>query len=153
MVERRTVETNSPLGYKSWWLTFDSYAMRVEDALRKHGIQPPPSPVMSIDFLSQYLSLGPVRARVSIHDIRRLPVAIEPRLVAFLTPELLEQAKQVRLSLAGLPERVISRRVRDHLDAERRKRGPISERGTNTVFDEISDLELQSGGTVFNNGE
>ena len=60
---------------------------------------------MSIDFLS-HLSLGPVRARFSIHDIRRLPVAIEPRLVAFLTPELLEQAKQIRLSLAGLPERV-----------------------------------------------
>jgi len=148
VVQRRTNETSSPLGYKSWWLTFDSYATRVEDALRKHGIQPPPSPVMSIDFLSQYLSLGPVRARFSIHDIRRLPVAIEPRLVAFLTPELLEQAKQIRLSLAGLPERVISRRVRDHLDAERRKKGPITERGTSTFFDEIGDLELQSGGSL-----
>ena len=153
VVQRRTTETSSPLGYKSWWLTFDSYATRVEEALRKHDIQPPASPVMSIDFLSQYLSLGPVRARVSIHEIRRLPVAIEPRLVAFLTPELLEQAKQIRLSLAGLPERVISRRVRDHLDAERRKRGPISERGTHTFFDEISDLELQTGGTVSSDGE
>ena len=94
-----------------------------------------------------------MRARVSIHDIRPLQVAIEPRLVAFLTPELLEQAKQIRLSLTGLPERVISRRVRDHLDAERRKKGPIiTERGTNTFFDEISDLELQSGGSVSNSG-
>ena len=103
---------------------------------------------MSIDFLSQYLSLGPVRSRFSIHEIRRLPVAIEPRLVAFLTPELLEQAKKIRLSLAGLPERIISRRVRDHLDAERRKKGPMTERGTSTFFDEISDLDLQSGETV-----
>src|ERR1035437_7086647 len=125
-------------------LTFDSFAPRVAEALREHGIQPPSSPLLSIDFLSQYLSLGPVRGKVSKEEIQRLPLAIEPRLVAFLTPELLEQARQIRVSLAGLPERVISRRVRDHLDAERRKKGPLAERGTSTIFDEIGDVELQS---------
>jgi hypothetical protein len=97
---------------------------------------------MSIDFLSQYLSLGPVRGKMPKQAIQGLPMAIEPRLIAFLTPELLEEARQIRLSLSGLPERVIERRVRDHLDAERRKMGPIAERGTHTVFDEISDSDL-----------
>jgi len=142
VVQRRTTETISPLGYKCWWLTFDSFAHRVEDALRQYGIQPPSSPVLSIDFLSQYLSLGPVRGKMQKQAIQELPLAIEPRLVAFLTPELLEQAKQIRLSLVGMPERVISRKVRDHLDAERRKIGPLATRGTNTVFDEISDSDL-----------
>jgi hypothetical protein len=100
--------------------------------------------VLSIDFLSQYLSLGPVRGKVPKQEIQQLPLAVRPRLVAFLTPELLDEAKQFRLSLVGLPERVIARRVRDHLDAERRKRGPLSQRGTDTVFDEIDDLELHS---------
>ncbi|MGB0009954.1 MAG: hypothetical protein WBQ03_00010 [Candidatus Sulfotelmatobacter sp.] len=144
VVQRRTTETASPLGFKSWWLTFDRSALKVGDALKEWGIQAPSSPVLSIDFLSQYLSLGPVRGRVAKHEIQELPLAIEPRLVAFLTPELLEQAKQIRLSLAGLPERVIARRVRDHLDAERRRMGPIADRGTNAVFDEISDTDLQS---------
>jgi hypothetical protein len=50
----------------------------------------------------------------------------------------------VRQSLSGLPERVIARKVRDHLDAERRRMGPLAERGTNTVFDEIDDMKLQA---------
>jgi len=143
VLQRRTTETASPLGFKCWWLTFDRSALKVGDALKDWGIQPPTSPVLSIDFLSQYLSLGPVRGRVPKNEIQGLPLAIEPRLVAFLTPELLEQAKQIRLSLAGLPERVIARKVRDHLDAERRRMGPLADRGTNAVFDEISDSDLQ----------
>ena len=142
VVQRRQVEATSPLGYKSWWLTFDSFALRIGDELRRCGIDPPSSPVLSIDFLSQYLSLGPVRGRISKQEIQQLPLAVEPRLVAFLTPELLEQARKIRLSLAGLPERVVARKVRDHLDAERRKMGPLAERGTNTVFDEIAVLDL-----------
>jgi len=142
VVQRRQVEATSPLGYKCWWLTFDSFALRIGDELRRCGIDPPSSPVLSIDFLSQYLSLGPVRGRISKQEIQQLPLAVEPRLVAFLTPELLEQAKKIRLSMAGLPERVVARKVRDHLDAERRKMGPLAERGTNTVFDEIAVLDL-----------
>ncbi|HTV54915.1 MAG TPA: hypothetical protein VMI06_08350 [Terriglobia bacterium] len=144
VIQRRRTEAASPLGYKCWWLTFDSFALRIEEELRRHGLVPPSSPVLSIDFLSQYLSLGPVRGKVPKQVIQQLPLAVMPRLVAFLTPELLDEAKQIRLSLAGLPERVIARRVRDHLDAQRRKRGPLSQRGTDTVFDEIDDLELQS---------
>lgn len=144
VVQRRTTETATPLGFKCWWLTFDRSALKVADALKDWGIQPPSSPVLSIDFLSQYLSLGPVRGRVPKNEIQELPLAIEPRLVAFLTPELLEQAKQIRLSLAGLPERVIARKVRDHLDAERRRMGPLADRGTNAVFDEINDSDLQA---------
>lgn len=144
VVQRRTSEAVSPLGYKCWWLTFDSFALKVGEALRAVGIQPPSSPVLSIDFLSQYLSLGPVRGKMSKQAIQELPLAIEPRLVAFLTPELLDQAKKVRQSLSGLPERVIARKVRDHLDAERRRMGPLAERGTNTVFDEIDDMKLQA---------
>ena len=144
VIQRRKTEAASPLGYKCWWLTFDSFAFRIEEKLRQQGFVPPNSPVLSIDFLSQYLSLGPVRGKVPKQEIQQLPLAVRPRLVAFLTPELLDEAKQFRLSLVGLPERVIARRVRDHLDTQRRKRGPLSQRGTDTVFDEIDDLELHS---------
>jgi hypothetical protein len=142
VLQRRKSEITSQLGYRSWWLTFDSFALRVERELRKHVSTSPASPVMSIDFLAQYLSLGPVRGKLPKQTIQQLPISVQPRLVEFLTPELLDEAKNMRLSLAGLPERVIARKVRDHLDKQRRLQGPISQRGPQVVFDEIADLEI-----------
>ena len=93
--------------------------------------------MLSLDFLAQYLTFGPIRPRVAKAAARNLPVLIEPRLVRFLTPDLLAQASSIREEMRDLPERVTRRRVRDHLDAARRRMGPLSERGADLFFDEI----------------
>jgi hypothetical protein len=40
--------------------------------------------------------------------------------------------------MKDLPENVIRRRVRDHLDEARRKMGPMAMRGAAAVLDEIN---------------
>ena len=54
---------------------------------------------MSIDFLGQYLTLGPIRTRVPKESARTLPIVFEPHLVRFLTPGLLEEANGIRAEM------------------------------------------------------
>ena len=139
VIQRRKGEAVSPLGFSAWWLTYDRSALRVGELLKtKHGITPPPSPLISIDFLSECLTLGPIRAKVPRDATNHLPVLIDPHLVTFLTTDLLAQANTVRAEMEGLPERVIERRVRDYLDEARRRMGPLSQRGTDAFFDEVA---------------
>ena len=93
--------------------------------------------MLSLDFLAQYLTFGPIRPHVAKIAARNLPLVIEPRLVRFLTPDLLAEAARIREDMAGLPERVTRRRVRDHLDAARRRMGPLSDKGADLFFEEI----------------
>lgn len=139
IVQRRTQEKPSPLGYSAWWLTFDRAALRIADRIQANfGINPPPdSPVLSLDFLAQYLTLGPIRPKVSKIAARNVPIVIEPGLARFLTPELLKEASNIREEMKDLPERVIRRRIRDHLDAARGQMGPMSDRGADLFFEEI----------------
>ena len=129
VIHRRAQERDSPFGYTAWWLTLDRSAFSVRSALIDQGLQPPDSPVLSMDFFSQYLSFGPLRARVHAAGGRMLPIVFEPRLVRFLTPELLDEAARVREGMKGVPERVIRRRIRDLLDAARQRVGPLAKLG------------------------
>jgi hypothetical protein len=138
VIQRRSQEKPSPFGYSAWWLTFDRAALRIGDLIKRDfGINPPDSPVLSLDFLAQYLTLGPLRPRVAKTSSRNLPVVIEPRLVRFLTRDLLAEATRIREEMRGLPERVTRRRIRDHLDAARRRMGPLSDKGADLFFEEI----------------
>jgi hypothetical protein len=138
VIQLRNQEKPSPFGYSAWWLTFDKSALGIASVLkREFGINPPDSPVLSLDFLAQYLTLGPIRPKVQKNSIRDLPVILEPGLVRFLNPELLAEASHIREETKTLPERVTRRRIRDHLDAARRRMGPLSERGSETFFDQI----------------
>jgi hypothetical protein len=49
--------------------------------------------------------------------------------VVSLTPDLLLEAENLRSQLKDLPERVIRRQIRDHLDRARSKIGPIANLG------------------------
>jgi hypothetical protein len=139
VVQRRREESASPLGFSTWWLTFDRMALSVAETLRtQHGITPPPSPVLSLDFLAQCLALGSIRSRVSKEAADSLPMMIEPRTVSFLTKELMDEAQAIRKEMDGTPERVISRRVRDHLDAARQRMGPMSARGVDAFYDQLA---------------
>jgi hypothetical protein len=58
--------------------------------------------------------------------------------LSFLTKDLLDQAQSIRKELDGMPEHIISRRVRDHLDAARQRMGPMSARGVDTFYDQLA---------------
>ena len=54
-------------------LTLDRSAFVIDDMLNQQfGTKAPDSPVMSIDFMSQYLTLGSIRARVNRDSARTL---------------------------------------------------------------------------------
>jgi len=134
----RVQEKPSPLGYSAWWLTFDRSASAIPEIVKRDfGISLPDPPVLSLDFLAQYLALGPVRFRVPKASVRSLPLVLEPRLMRFLTPELIREASRIREEMKDVPENVIRRRVRDHLDAARQRMGPLAERGAEVFFDEV----------------
>ena len=139
VTQRRCKETATALGYRAWWLTLDRQALSIPRLLKQDfGIDAPLAPVMSLDFLGQYLTFGPARSRVPKASARQLTVTLEPRLVSFLTRDLIKEATAIRGEMKDLPENVIRRRVRDHLDEARRKMGPMAMRGAAAVLDEIN---------------
>jgi hypothetical protein len=138
VIQKRRHESVSPLGYSAWWLTFDRMALTVAEALStQYGIKAPPSPILSLDFLAQCLSLSSIRSKVSKDAVQSLPMMIEPRTVSFLTKELLDAAQSVRQEMEGVPEHVVSRRVRDFLDAARQRMGPLSAHGVESFYDQL----------------
>jgi hypothetical protein len=137
VIHRRRNERNSPLGYSSWWVTLDKTAFGIEREVRQsHNIRVA-SPVMSPDFLMNYLALGPVRMRVSKQTEKILPVLLELRMTDTLDPELLSVANSVREQFKDLPEYVIRRRVRDALDAAKSRLGKMATGGLQAVEEEL----------------
>ena len=87
-------------------------ALAIPDIVRRDfGISLPDPPVLSLDFLAQYLTLGSVRFRVPKASVRSLPLVLEPRLMRFLTPELIRESSRIREEMKDVPENVIRRRV------------------------------------------
>jgi len=139
VIGRRTQEQESAFGYTCWWLTIDHMAFSIRDRVDKFiGQKSPPSPAMSADFLLNYLSFGPIRSKVSKHASGILPVALDPSLVEYLTPELLEIANAARQASEGLPEHVIRRKVRDALDQARRRVGLVTMQGFRVLSDALA---------------
>jgi hypothetical protein len=99
--------------------------------------EPPDSPVLSADFMVNYLAFGPVRRRVSKEKEATLPLMMELNTAQYLTPEILVEAEILREGMKDLPERVIRRKVRDHLDRARQRLGPIAKAGIGELEDEI----------------
>jgi len=134
---KRRKEKASPLGYSTWWLTLDSVAHKCESFLHgrlKDDI--PSSPVLSLDFLSNYLTFGPLRRLKSEREYK-LPIFMDKNFADYIPPELLDVAQEVRDSVKDLPEHVIRRKVRDTLEKEKRKIGKLTEGGTALMKDKI----------------
>ena len=135
VVERRRDEGVSPLGYSAWWLTLDRSTSQVDESVRKElGHDAPPSPVMSADFLVNYLTVGPGRSRITKEVESTLPVALDMDVPEDLPRDLLAEAERIRNESVGLSEHIIRRRVRDSLDAAKRRRGRIMAEGIQAVF-------------------
>lgn len=134
----RTREKTSPFGFSAWWLTIDHQAFGLAPRLRQAMSGPPPeSPVLSADFLVNYLAFGPVRRRLSKSKEAHLPLIMDLGPARYLTPDILAEAEAVRDGLKDVPERVVRRRVRDHLDRARWRIGPIAEAGLRELDDEL----------------
>ena len=113
----------SELGFKHWLLTFDSNAWQIRDALNKEFKQTPPSPLISLDFLSRNLSIGPSREYLSKEDHDGIPLVYGFEMKgAESRNEVLEVANKVRSENADISERILRRKVRDACDCERRRK-------------------------------
>lgn len=139
VVELRRRESAAALGYSAWWLTLDRSAGDVDNEIRaKLENRAPTTPVMSADFLVNYLSIGPIRSRVSRDAERSLPVALDMGSFAELPSDLLNEAERIRQEAGDSPEYIVRRRVRDCLDSAKRRPGQMSKEGIQTVLDAIT---------------
>jgi hypothetical protein len=140
VTQLRTKERASSFGYSAWWLTVDCQAFDLQPKLRAAmRAEPPDSPVLSADFMVNYLAFGPVRKRVGRAKTGLMPLIMGIGTARYLTPELLAEAETLREELKDLPDRVVRRRVRDHLDQARLRLGPIARAGSSLLADELVD--------------
>lgn len=138
VVHLRSKERSAPFGYSAWWLTVDRQAFDLKNRLRFIMSEAPPdSPVMSADFLVNYLAFGPLRRRVTKDAESHLPLLMVLGNAAQLTPELMAEAENIRNQLKDLPERLIRREVRDRLDRARARIGPIAGQGLDEVDEAV----------------
>jgi len=130
VIVKRGKEQQSPFGYGTWWLTLDHTAFQVQKSLETRLSEAPPSsPVMSPDFLTNYLAFGPMRMRVSRQSETALPVMLDSMLFDTLPPEIIDVAEKAREEAKGLPEHVVRRRVRDAVESAKRRRGDLATSG------------------------
>ena len=97
---------------------------------------------MSADFLVNYLSIGPIRAKVSKQVESGLPIGLDIDTFEGVPADLLVEAERIRLESGDLEEHIVRRRVRDHLDSARRRRGRVSEEGIRTVLASIKSMNV-----------
>ncbi|MGQ0552839.1 MAG: hypothetical protein ACT4PU_06425 [Planctomycetota bacterium] len=138
VIQTRRNQQSSPFGYSAWWLTVDQQAFNLKEKLRKEMRgSPPDSPVLSADFMVNILSFGPVRSKVGKSKEAHLPLMMELGTARYLTPELMEEADNLRGELKNLPERVVRRQIRDSLDRARCRVGPIARAGLRDLADDV----------------
>jgi hypothetical protein len=127
VIQRRHTMGSGHLGYTSWWLTLDRRAFTLIEALPLHLLGRGQSPVMSADFLANYLAVGPLRGKVA--NAEDIPLSLDAAVIESMSPELFEEARRIRQQHAGSPEHVIRRKVRDGLDDAKRRTGELHDRG------------------------
>jgi len=117
---RATEHVDNAFGYVSWWLTLDRLAFEAANAIseRMRNVQLS-TPVIGFEFLSHYLSVGPMRRQLEKTLEQRLPLMMDVSLLDAPPARLLQEAEAARKEFEGLDERVVRRRIRDHLDAEK----------------------------------
>lgn len=130
----------SPLGHKCWWLTLDKAAFRMADDLdRDAWSEIRHSPVLSLDFLIQYLSFYPSNQNVLNFD-KSASRIFSTALLESIPPELISIAEKVRSDCTGLEERVIQRKIRDALDRAKSDIGSIHQAGLDNFNNAITEI-------------
>jgi hypothetical protein len=131
VLSRRLGEDHTSwLGYKSWWLTLDSYARRLfdnnaSDESRKVILH---QPILSMDFLAQHLTFGSLRGRARAMEVN--PLQIYGQAIKETLPrEVIERADELRGQFEGVTERLKIRRIRNELDRQRATYGVVHRSG------------------------
>jgi hypothetical protein len=138
--ERLKSNKSSPLGYTSWWLTFDRAARHMMENLDKEVKKKVKhSPVISADFLLRYIAFGPRRDR-AMETSQGLSQFFAESLFEFVPNELITVAQTVRSECGELPERIIRRRIRDSLDKARLEAGGVQAAGLDRALDAIQAM-------------
>lgn len=123
---RRSSSSNDGywLGYTTWWLTIDNAAIQLmQKVSSKTAATIRSSPILSLDFLTRYLSLGPLRAAAKTASN---PLAIfSPEIVESLPLELVRDANSIRETLKNMSPRLRQRKIRYELDMQRSKYGDL----------------------------
>ena len=144
VITRRNRERDSPFGYTSWWLSLDPTAFLVRKVLMDElGGRVPDSPVLSPDFLANYLAVGPMRQNVSKDAEKYLPVLLDLG-VQEVPADLLTVANTVRRDAADHSEQLIRRKVRDEIDKAKRRQGSIAREGLSGLENHIKEQLAES---------
>lgn len=116
IIERRKSDT-AGLSHSKWWLTLDRNAFRIYRMLQQtfptHSFI---NPIISIDFLINYLLLGPNRKFTTQNTISIFPHFIEMAKNNYFTNEVFEISEKIYNEMKGYEPRVIRRHVRDEID-------------------------------------
>ncbi|WP_062383368.1 hypothetical protein [Demequina iriomotensis] len=121
VIEHRRSHSDSALGYTAWWLTLDGTAFALQAWLKDRlGKDAPASPVLSPDYLSQVLRLGPLRRRQLGDGSEVLPLTLSLRVLENVPDELIDVARSAREEFKDFDELRIRREVRDALNRARR---------------------------------
>lgn len=139
VIERRSGEQiGNPFGYTTWWLTTDRFARTAaREIAERVGLERLDSPVMSFDFLTYYLAVGPARRQLTRSLDKQLPLGLDTSLLDALPKDLLAAAEHARRDVQGQSERVVRRRIRDHLDQEKLRQKKLGKTGLEAIEDDI----------------
>jgi hypothetical protein len=144
LARRRSEEIGNPFGYSAWWLTLDRWAGRAAKEISDQlGGSPLASPVLSFDFLTYYLAVGPARRALAKSHEQRLPLAVDESLLDGIPRDLLAAAEVARRDVEGEDDRVIRRKIRDHLDQEKLRPGRVGKAGIDAIREDFR-LALES---------
>ncbi|MGW5050081.1 hypothetical protein [Actinokineospora sp. NPDC004072] len=131
-------ERTSAFGYKSWWLTLDRTAFRLRDEIASFvGGRPPASPAISPDFMLNYLTIGPVRSRISKRGADSIPLMLNMSVLDAVPQDLLDLADELREKMSDLQPRIVRRKIRETLEDARRLLGPIGRAGEVGLSEDI----------------
>ena len=131
-------EKRSAFGFKSWWLTLDRNAYRVNARLADRMTErPPASPAISPDFMLNYLAIGPARTRLSRKSEESLPLMVNMSVLDAVPPDLVALATELRKELSDRDPRVVRRKIRETLEDARRLMGPKANAGEVGLTDDV----------------
>ena len=134
VMARETESRTNSLGHEHWWLTLDRRAYRATgDICEQEGIEPFDSPVMSYDFLINYVAVGPQRASLTKTEERLLPLMLDMSLLDEIPEGILEIAEATRADMTGSSERLVRREIRDRLNRAKLRKGPVSRGGLEAI--------------------
>ncbi|MEU6214243.1 hypothetical protein ABZ891_30650 [Streptomyces sp. NPDC047023] len=145
IIELRSRSSTSPMGHRHWLVTLDKVAFRLKRELGQRLVEAPSSPVLSPDFLSQFLRIGPLRAAVEREQRVNLPLLVDVSRYDYLPRDLVEIADSVRSNLAGKNERLVRRGIRDALDKLRTETGIEAAGGLKAAEERIKGILSESG--------